>query len=102
MSDDEIKYELVMPFVVVASKGGPYDDASFVAGWSCAEVDQALGAVSPWNATFSRTVRTEVLPQLDLIAMKHGYQMTYDEDVDRERADGWSLVAFSPLEVPDV
>lgn len=101
MDDDSVEYELVMPFVVVTSKGGPYDDEAFAAGWACAEIDQALKAVAPWNATFARTIRTTVVPQVDLIAMKHGYQLTYDEDADRERGDGWTLAAFSPLEVSD-
>lgn len=101
MADDEVEYELVMPFVVVTSKGGPYDDEAFVAGWSCAEINQAIEAVAPWNGTFVRAIRTTVLPQVDLIAMKHGYQLTYDEDEDRERDDGWTLAVFSPLEVPD-
>jgi hypothetical protein len=99
--DAASQFELVMPFVVVASKGGPYDDEAFVAGWSCAEIDQALNAVAPWRATFQRTVRTEVVPQVDLIAMKHEYTLTHDDpDVDLERNDGWTMVTLSPMD-PD-
>ena len=32
-------YELVMPFVVVTSAGGPYDDESYVAGFEASRVD---------------------------------------------------------------
>jgi len=97
--DGATEYELVMPFVVVASKGGPYDDESFVAGWSCAVVDQALSAVAPWRATFRRTIRTDVMPQVDLIAMKHEYALVHDDpDADAERGDGWAMVTLRPLD----
>ena len=103
MDEDEdaaSQFELVMPFVVVTSKGGPYDDEAFVAGWSCAVIDQALAALAPWRATFQRTVRTAVVPQVDLIAMKHEYALMHDdEDADRERDDGWSTITLSPMDV---
>lgn len=94
------RYELVMPFVVVASAGGPYDDEAFVAGWSCAEVDQALTALAPWRATFQRAVRAGVVPQVDLIAMKHGYRLVHDDPAaDGERGDGWSMITLRPLDM---
>jgi hypothetical protein len=98
------RFELVMPFVVVTSKGGPYDDAAFVAGWECAVIDRALGAVAEYEATFRRTVHSANLPQLDLIAMKHGYAMEGLElDVDAKLADPageWSWVSFAPMDPP--
>lgn len=59
--DEEL--ELVVPFIVCASKGGPFDDDSFVAGFRCGEIDKALaaarvagGAATP-NAGDCRPVR---------------------------------------------
>jgi hypothetical protein len=87
----EESYELVMPFVVVASKGGLYDDESYTAGWEAcgfwcllADVDPAVGLIEPPAA-----VRTDNVPQIDLIAMKFGWTMTTSE-----YGDGWSQVSF--------
>lgn len=75
-SDGEKSYDLVMPFVLCMSEGGPYEDDAFAAGWVCGEFDRELRPGSVWGPTLERTVRTAVLPQLDLIAMRYGYQMT--------------------------
>lgn len=32
MAEEEQEYDLVMPFVVCQSQGGPYDDDAFVGG----------------------------------------------------------------------
>lgn len=91
------EHELVMPFIVVASKGGPYDDESFVAGWSCAVIDETLSQIAPSRAVLHRTVRSAVLSQLDLIAMRHGYQIVQtDPKADKDRADGWALIELGP------
>jgi len=105
--DDEYEeggqqFELVMPFVVVTSKGGPYDDGAFVAGWECAAIDKALAAIAEYAVSFRRTVHSANLPQLDLIAMKHGYAMECLElDVDAKIVDPagvWSWVSFAPMD----
>lgn len=87
----EQPYELVMPFVVTTSHGGPYEDNAFVAGWQCAEVDRELA----WGQTIKadlmrKTVFTGVLPQIELIAMKHGYTATFGCDDESE----WAAVLF--------
>ena len=79
MPDNESEYGLVMPFVVCASQGGPYDDRAFVAGWECGALDQVLAVLRPYGATINRWVKPELLPQLDLIAMKHSLVMTVGE-----------------------
>lgn len=68
---EDAEYELVMPFVVCASKGGPYDDDSFVAGWT-------MGTLS-WDLSYHGrylpmeiTVPAGCVPQVDLIAMQNG------------------------------
>ena len=70
--DDEGR-NIVMPFMVCESKGGPYDDAAFVAGFRAGIIDAYL-ATDP-NNPVPETFFTEpeLIPQLDLIAMRHGY-----------------------------
>jgi hypothetical protein len=62
-------YELVMPFSVCKSQGGPYDDESFVAGWRLAEIDAALRMN---GGCWQGHVYEPELKQVDLIAMRHG------------------------------
>jgi hypothetical protein len=73
--DDEGGMELVMPFVVCRSKGGPYDDGSFAAGWQAGEIDQALRVAEQGPAVRLRypMVYAALIPQLELIGMKHGW-----------------------------
>ena len=74
--------ELVMPFVVVSSRGGPFDDQAFVAGYECGVIDMALNVLVPIGGTVSRWVHPELLPQIDLIAMKHGRQVYVGDEDD--------------------
>lgn len=69
---------LLMPFVVCKSQGGPYDDDAFVAGWRLAEIRAALShSGSHWVGYIPEAV----LPQVDLIAMERGL-VAYREGVD--------------------
>lgn len=73
-------YSLVMPFVVVASAGGPYDDGAFVAGCRFGTWDALLTLKPVMHAEYEPP---ELVPQLDLLAMHHGYTMTtepFDDD----------------------
>lgn len=71
MTDDQ--YDLVMPFVLCQSNGGPYDDAAFVAGFSCAKLDTALRELKVWAVQeWVQYLSSTVMPQVDLIAMHHG------------------------------
>jgi hypothetical protein len=93
-------YGLVMPFVTVASKGGPHDDRAYVAGWQCGTLDVELRIASQVGVTqLDRTVSEESLPQLDLIAMKHGFQLVRhdwsEEDAESGAAAGWASVSFA-------
>jgi hypothetical protein len=68
---------LVLPFVACRSRGGPFDDDSFTAGFQCGEIDRALavaGLVGAQQVRFP-TVYASLLPQLDLVAMRHLYQL---------------------------
>lgn len=72
MSDgDEASYGLVMPFVTVASKGGPHDDESYTAGWEMGALDVALA--NDTTGYHEQVIHTANAAQADLVAMKHGY-----------------------------
>lgn len=76
MAEEEAGYTVVMPFLVVQSKGGPYEDEAFTAGWAMGSLDAKLEALSiDLRAAYKIgvTVPTECIPQIDLIAMKHGF-----------------------------
>lgn len=80
---DEPEYALVMPFVTCASNGGPHDDSSYVAGWEMGALDAALKHASALNIGPRPTLRTSIhadnQPQADLIAMKHGFHVVFEE-----------------------
>jgi len=89
---DEADYNLVMPFVIVKSNGGPYDDAAFVAGINCGQLMAELQALAAHQAIpHQRWMRPELMPQIDLIAMQHGYELRLKEIDD---ASGYQLVDF--------
>lgn len=90
MSNDEEWAELVMPFVAVTSKGGPYDDAAYVAGYEMGVLEgQLSGAHDPVEGTSGppgvgtvRWIRKANADQVDLIAMKHGRRVEFGETFD--------------------
>lgn len=83
--EDEPHYELVMPFVTVRSNGGVHDDDSYAAGWDMGALDAQLASREPF---VSKMIRTENIPQADLIAMKNGYSAeTAPTDIE-----GWSTI----------
>lgn len=85
--------ELVVPFIVCQSKGGPYDDLSFVAGFQSGMVDRALQVAAQCDAQSVRfTVATPLVPQLELLAMNRGFPVVEAES-SAEWAE-WSLVTF--------
>ena len=87
-ADEHEVYGLVMPFVVVKSKGGPLDDEAYVAGFECGRLDVRLAeATGPRVMT---TVHTVSVPQLDLLAMNHGWRMTTEPTEFEE----WTFVEF--------
>jgi len=88
----EHDYGLIMPFVVCRSKGGPYDDDAYVAGYEAGTLDMALSLSSSLpGSRLNEGVpyHAENMPQVDLIAMRHGVT-TETEDV----GDGWVSVTF--------
>jgi len=76
-------YELVMPLVVVTSKGGPFDDNAYAAGWEAGAFMETLRALARAGLPASdiklhMPVRAANVPQLDLIAMDAGWAMQTD------------------------
>ena len=99
MSDEqehETGYGLVMPFVNVTSKGGPYDDTAYCAGWHMGGLDARLEP--RYLARVSDTIRTADASQADLLAMKHGYSVTLDET----EYDEWTFAEFARIESSSV
>lgn len=88
MDDHEgAEFKLLMPFVVCESNGGEYEDRSWCAGFECGVLAAGLAAGEPHGGT----VRTANVPQLDLLAMRHGFTVqaeVYEDD------PAWSTVQF--------
>jgi hypothetical protein len=86
--EEEAEYGVVLPFITVASKGGPHDDDTYTCGWECGEINALLQYGKPNEHTV--TVHTINLGQLDLIAMHQGYAMeSRSSDFDE-----WTFVSF--------
>ena len=85
---EECELSLVMPFVACRSNGGPHDDDAFTAGFECGRLYALLSVDHP--LTFETTVRTDSVPQVDLIAMRYGY--TVESVPWEDNPDAWTLV----------
>lgn len=87
------EFEIKIPFVVTTSVGGPYDDDAYAAGWEAAQVEKWLGAVDALACAGSLRpalpFHTENVPQIDLVAMGHGWKMTVEDSID-----GWAYCTF--------
>lgn len=82
-------YGLVMPFLPVASRGGPYDDGAYTAGYEMGTLDAALAAHPTAHRT---TIHSANATQADLIAMHHGYRC-HLEPTDYP---DWTYATFTP------
>jgi hypothetical protein len=91
---NHVTYGLVMPFIVTTSHGGPYEDKAFVAGWAAGWLDAMLATARPLGATIERYVPPGLMPQLELVAMHHGYTVT-SEPWD-QYPDDYTLATFAP------
>jgi hypothetical protein len=87
-SDNNTEYGLVMPFVSVASVGGPHDDQAYVAGWEMGMLDAELRYARP--PLLDRVIHRSNCRQVDLIAMKYGYSSRV-EDYDQQ----WSYLSLT-------
>lgn len=89
MEPDDDHMDLVMPLIVVASNGGPYDDASFVAGM---HLQQLWGVLERKPMSYQQFVRSDLIPQIDLLAMHFGYRM--DAEPWAPEPDQWTFARF--------
>jgi hypothetical protein len=98
-------YELLTPFVVCASNGGPYDDDAYVAGWEMGALAERLsigvahlGFIPP----AIMVIRAANVPQMELVAMSYGLVLYVLDDDDLAEwglppnVDGWAQVQLQP------
>lgn len=102
---DEQRYEFFMPFVTTTDAGGPHDPASYIAGFETGALDARLKMLAAIPVVEWRTVlHRENLPQVDLIAMAHGYAITEEpveddgetENIEAVRAE-WAILRFDKV-----
>ena len=93
---------LVVPFIVCTSKGGPYDDNSFVAGFQAARVDHMLevaALVCAERVAIPFAVATDLVPQLELLGMHRGFPVIeaaqVEETPEYQAMPQWSFVTFA-------
>lgn len=85
-------YGLVYPFVVCASKGGPYDDEAFVAGVTLGQIDRSLEVAAVAGADrLQFTVNTGLVKQLELCGMARGFPVMTATATDYPT---WTFVTF--------
>lgn len=94
------EYDLIMPFLPVTSKGGPYDDEAFVAGYTCGRLDAALASGAPAFADWF-PILSSLIPQIDLIAMRHGYVMEVRDRAWGDDSVEWAFVKLSRSGKPE-
>lgn len=77
---DDATYGLVMPFVVVTSVGGPYDDDAYAAGWEAKTIQIQLAGLVEQSGPLIMvaSIHTENQPQIDLVAMQEGWTVAFE------------------------
>lgn len=97
--EDDTEYEMLMPFIACKSQGGPFDDDAFIAGHEIGVLWIRLAAVKVFEALpITATVRRDLLPQVDLMAMHYELALTENE-MDPEIYDAqtiaeWAMITF--------
>jgi hypothetical protein len=86
--------------VCCASRGGPFDDASFLAGWAAGRLEAYLARGGPWLA-LSRVLRADLLPVIDELALRFGRSITAEPVDDPHLRDAWVRVEFVAIEGDD-
>ena len=83
--DGEGIHHPAMHFPLVKSNGGPYDDDAFAAGWNLATLDMKLVLARANNMYLGGVLlHGDLFPQIDLIAMRHGYLVDAEPFEDDE------------------
>lgn len=92
LPDDGPTYELVYPFILAESNGGPYPDGAFTAGFELGILEQRLRTLTAVEGDRTViTIRTDHIRQAELIAMHHGFPGITTEHHD----DGWSTIVLT-------
>lgn len=90
---EEHYYGLAMPFISVASVGGPFDDMAFACGFDCGKLWAELEMCERLGATpRPRQVKTGILDQLDLMAMHYKFTLMVGE---KDESGEWVGVEFA-------
>jgi hypothetical protein len=84
-------FGLVLPFLAVKSKDGPYDDLPFVAGYQAGKIDGLLSAKQ--YKSLEVYSYSNLIKQIDLIAMRHNYSIEILSDDNM-----WALLRFTKSE----
>lgn len=93
------EFRMLMPFVVCEDQGGPYKADAFAGGYTASRLDETLRTLAFLKsngltlATVQAYVPPALVPQLDLIAMRHGFTL-YHEPWD-EHPEDWTLATFA-------
>lgn len=77
---EEAEFGLVVPFIACVSKGGPFDDKTFVAGFQAGQVYAKLHAARAADATeVVVCVNHLLVDQLELVGMDAGFPVMVAE-----------------------
>ena len=83
-----------MAFIVLASRGGHYDDEAFMGGYRLGVLDATLGLSRRHPSevpTLSVFIRHTDEAQADLIAMRHCYLMTQSCTCENDNASHYNF-----------
>lgn len=87
-ADSSARWGLEIPFLPVASKGGPHDDDAYVAGWEMGQLEARLHYERP--AVLEMNIHAENAEQAELLAMNSGYTAKM-----KHSADGWYWLSLT-------
>lgn len=89
--DESNEYDLIYPFVVCASNGGPFDDDAYTAGVEFGTIAAKLAAAPTECTEMKFTVRSENVRQLDLAAAHHHWNLTV---LEWDSDPSWTFAHF--------
>lgn len=89
------------PLIACSHNGGPYDTEAFVAGMYVATINVLLDVSDAEDAerlADAGMAPTQAMPQMDLVALKHGYVMHHAPIPEHP---GWSRMGFVTMTMED-
>lgn len=94
---DGSELSLVMPFLPVESKGGPFPDDAYVCGYEAGRLDALMeSAAAAMENLDDIVLHEENAEQADLLAMRHGFRAAI-----MPPRDGWVLASFTLADSDD-